>query len=63
VVSLLNELFIRFDELTDAYGVYKVETIGDVYLVSSGCPEPRYLHFCHMLPSGILYFMQYVMDD
>jgi class 3 adenylate cyclase len=41
VIGLLNQIFSRFDQLTDEYGVYKVETIGDVYLVSAGVPEPR----------------------
>ena len=39
VVELLNALFSRFDHLTDCFGVYKVETIGDVYLVSGGVPD------------------------
>ena len=39
VVELLNDLFSRFDLLTDMFGVYKVETIGDVYLVSGGVPD------------------------
>jgi len=38
LIRMLNTLFTRFDELTDRHGIYKVETIGDVYLVSSGCP-------------------------
>ena len=38
VIRMLNALFTCFDELTDVHGVYKVETIGDVYLVASGCP-------------------------
>jgi class 3 adenylate cyclase len=29
VVSLLDELFTKLDELTDKHGVYKVETIGE----------------------------------
>jgi class 3 adenylate cyclase len=42
IVALLNKVFSKFDELTDMYDVYKVETIGDVYLVASGCPREFY---------------------
>lgn len=38
VIRMLNSLFTSFDELVDVHGVYKVETIGDVYLVAAGCP-------------------------
>jgi class 3 adenylate cyclase len=38
VIRMLNALFTQFDLLTDIHGVYKVETIGDVYLVAAGCP-------------------------
>ncbi|KXZ47889.1 hypothetical protein GPECTOR_32g502 [Gonium pectorale] len=36
VMRFLNDLYSRYDELLDAYGVYKVETIGDCYFVASG---------------------------
>jgi adenylate cyclase len=42
IVALLNKVFSKFDELTDTHNVYKVETIGDVYLVASGCPREYY---------------------
>ncbi|XP_055350586.1 atrial natriuretic peptide receptor 1-like [Paramacrobiotus metropolitanus] len=35
----LNEVFMKFDELLDQYDVYKVETIKESYLVSSGVPR------------------------
>ncbi|GIL52241.1 hypothetical protein Vafri_8168 [Volvox africanus] len=35
-MTLLNELYSRYDALLDKYGVYKVETIGDCYFVAGG---------------------------
>merc|ERR1719271_1810989 len=32
VVQFISELFGLFDQLTDKFGVYKVETVGDAYI-------------------------------
>ncbi len=38
VVEVLNDLFSRFDDLTDAAGLEKLKTIGDAYQAVGGLP-------------------------
>ena len=39
LVDLLNDLFSRFDRLTEEYGAEKIKTIGDAYMVAAGLTE------------------------
>jgi class 3 adenylate cyclase len=41
LVETLNEIFSSFDELADQYGLEKIKTIGDAYMVVGGLPTPR----------------------
>ena len=44
LVSLLNDLFSRFDQLAGERGLEKIKTIGDSYLAVGGLPERREDH-------------------
>ncbi|ESO07955.1 hypothetical protein HELRODRAFT_75273 [Helobdella robusta] len=41
LVSLLSDLFGRFDDICYKCGCEKISTLGDCYYCVSGCPEPR----------------------
>ena len=44
VVDWLNEVFSMFDRLLEKYGLEKIRTIGDNYMLASGVPTPRADH-------------------
>jgi class 3 adenylate cyclase len=44
VVDLLNEVFNTTDRLVDQFGLEKIKTIGDAYMVVGGLPEPSTDH-------------------
>jgi guanylate cyclase len=41
VVGVLDHLFSHFDLLAERYGLEKIKTIGDCYMVAAGVPSPR----------------------
>ncbi len=44
MVMFLNRIFTSFDRLVERYGLEKIKTSGDAYMVVSGVPEPRTDH-------------------
>ncbi|PPT07883.1 Adenylate cyclase [Geitlerinema sp. FC II] len=44
LVDLLNLMFSTFDRLAEQFGLEKIKTIGDAYMVASGLPIPRSDH-------------------
>jgi adenylate cyclase len=44
VVRVLDEIFSAFDALAARYGLEKIKTIGDAYMVAAGLPESRADH-------------------
>ena len=44
VVTLLDDLFTRFDRLAELHGLEKIKTIGDAYMVVGGIPQPNADH-------------------
>ena len=40
LVELLNKIFSAFDRLSEKYGLEKIKTIGDNYMVAGGLPLP-----------------------
>lgn len=58
MVELLNQIFSHFDMLVEKYGVEKIRTIGDSYMVASGVPRPRPDHaqaLAHMALDMVAY--------
>ncbi len=44
LLIFLNEIFSAFDSLTEKYGLEKIKTIGDAYMVVGGLPNPSTNH-------------------
>ena len=44
LVNSLNQIFSSFDRLAEIYGLEKIKTIGDAYMVVGGLPNPHSNH-------------------
>jgi guanylate cyclase len=44
MLALLSEIFSYFAQLIEKYGVEKIQTVGDSYMVAAGLPTPSHNH-------------------
>ena len=56
---MLNRIFSHFDDLADRYGLEKIKTIGDCYMVASGVPKRREDH-AHVMARMALEIRRYM---
>ncbi len=53
VVTMLNELYERFDAIVARHGLEKIKTIGDCYMVAGGLPRPDPHHLKQLTSAAI----------
>ena len=53
LLTQLNGIFSAFDKLTEHYGLEKIKTIGDAYMIVGGVPTPRADHAIAVLEMAI----------
>ena len=53
IVSMLNELFSRFDRISARHGLEKIKTIGDCYMAVAGIPEVAAGHLTRAAQAAI----------
>ncbi|MBE9185791.1 HAMP domain-containing protein [Microcoleus sp. LEGE 07076] len=61
LVAGLNQIFSAFDQLTEKYGLEKIKTIGDAYMVVGGLPVSRPDH-CEAIANMALDMHAYMQD-
>ena len=52
IVGLLDEMFSKFDDLTEKFGIEKIKTIGDAYMVVTGLTSEEKEHAAILFKFG-----------
>ena len=53
LVDVLNEVFSQFDIMAERYGLQKIKTVGDCYMIAAGLPERRPDHAAVLVRLGL----------
>jgi class 3 adenylate cyclase len=53
LVSILNDIFRDFDNITQEFGLEKIKTIGDCYMLAGGIPNPAPDHLERMAQAAL----------
>ncbi|KAI1712051.1 adenylate and guanylate cyclase catalytic domain-containing protein [Ditylenchus destructor] len=61
VVNMLNTVYSGFDDIINRHEAYKVETIGDAYMVVSGIPQENGMRHLMHLADISLEIMEYLL--
>eukprot|EP01062_Namystynia_karyoxenos_P079873 TRINITY_DN850_c0_g2_i2.p1 TRINITY_DN850_c0_g2~~TRINITY_DN850_c0_g2_i2.p1 ORF type:complete len:2536 (+),score=828.09 TRINITY_DN850_c0_g2_i2:91-7608(+) len=62
VVNFLNDLFTRFDEITDRLDLEKIKTIGDIYFMCGGLTEKTSSDHALRVMDAVLCFFEALED-
>nr|XP_014290716.1 soluble guanylate cyclase 89Da-like [Halyomorpha halys] len=63
IVCTMNDIFMKFDKITDDFKVYKVETVGEVYMAVSGAPEEVEDHANHIARLGLRFLNEFTPES
>lgn len=53
MVTILNDIFSKFDHLSEVHSCEKISTLGDCYFCVSGCPQPDPNHASNIVDMGL----------
>jgi adenylate cyclase len=53
LIGMLNDIFSRFDTLTEKHGLEKIKTVGDAYMAVSGVPVAKTAHAAAAVNMGL----------